>query len=66
MRVWKPFTEYEKFRSETGIHGDVALEEGEEIRLTVAGQEIVRKKYPKGEIWKLHVEIVIEPFDEIE
>ncbi len=59
--MWKPLQRYSKQRQEWAYHCDLSLEEGEAFRIKVCGKEM-KEICPKGQEFKIHLEICIEPF----
>jgi len=65
MKIWKPITKYSKFRDEFAYHTDFSLSAGETLSFFAGGNgESVRiyEECPTGHVWKIHLEIAIEPF----
>ena len=62
MRTWKPLTKFHKHREEWAYHCDFALEEGETLELKLPDGSGIKEVCPKGKVYKVHLEICVEPF----
>ena len=63
MKIWKKM-EFWWHDREWHFHSDIQIDPGELVEIKVAGKIVLRKKVPKGIIWKSHLAGSMQPFKE--
>ena len=61
MRYWK-LPEWWWDNREHHFHSDFQLDVGEQIEIRINGQIIFKRKVPKDEHWKAHLEASFQPY----